>query len=54
LLFKIKVENEDINVFVRTRPNLWLFMHEMSKIYEVVVFTASLSEVRLNDACVYS
>ena len=43
----VEIEGQTHNVYVIKRPGVDNFLKEMGKIYEVVVFTASLSKVRL-------
>jgi RNA polymerase II subunit A small phosphatase-like protein len=43
----VEIESQVHNVYVIKRPGVDHFLTEMGKIYEVVVFTASLSKVRL-------
>jgi RNA polymerase II subunit A small phosphatase-like protein len=42
----VEIESQVHNVYVIKRPGVDHFLTEMGKIYEVVVFTASLSKVR--------
>lgn len=44
----VEIENQVHNVFVIKRPGVDEFLRRMGEIYEVVVFTASLSKVSLN------
>ena len=41
----VEIESQLHNVYVIKRPGVDHFLTEMGKIYEVVVFTASLSKV---------
>lgn len=41
----IEIDGQPHNVFVLKRPGVDTFMKRMGEIYEVVVFTASLSKV---------
>jgi RNA polymerase II subunit A small phosphatase-like protein len=41
----VEIESQTHNVYVIKRPGVDHFLKEMGKIYEVVVFTASLSKV---------
>lgn len=41
----VEIESQVHNVYVIKRPGVDRFLQEMGKIYEVVVFTASLSKV---------
>lgn len=43
----VEIESQTHNVYVIKRPGVDHFLTEMGKIYEVVIFTASLSKVRL-------
>lgn len=42
----VEIESQTHNVYVIKRPGVDLFLKAMGEIYEVVVFTASLSKVR--------
>lgn len=42
----VEIESQTHNVYVIKRPGVDHFLQEMGKIYEIVVFTASLSKVR--------
>ncbi len=41
----VEIESQVHNVYVIKRPGVDHFLTEMGKIYEVVIFTASLSKV---------
>lgn len=41
----VEIENQVHNVYVIKRPGVDAFMKRMGELYEVVVFTASLSKV---------
>lgn len=41
----VEIESQVHNVYVIKRPGVDHFLTEMAKIYEIVVFTASLSKV---------
>jgi RNA polymerase II subunit A small phosphatase-like protein len=41
----VEIESQVHNVYVIKRPGVDKFLTEMGKIYEIVVFTASLSKV---------
>jgi len=41
----VEIESQLHNVYVIKRPGVDHFLTEMGKIYEVVIFTASLSKV---------
>ena len=43
----VEIESQVHNVYVIKRPGVDRFLTEMGKIYEIVVFTASLSKVCL-------
>lgn len=43
----VEIESQTHNVYVIKRPGVDNFLTEMGKIYEVVVFTASLSKVSI-------
>lgn len=43
----IRVSSQPYRVYVRVRPGAEDFIREMAKIYEVVIFTASLAEVKV-------
>ena len=48
----VEIESQVHNVYVIKRPGVDRFLTEMGKIYEIVVFTASLSKVCLcHDLC---
>jgi len=40
----IIVQNAPFTVYVKKRPYVDMFLHEMSKHYELIIYTASLSE----------
>jgi RNA polymerase II subunit A small phosphatase-like protein len=42
----VEIESQTHNVYVIKRPGVDNFLQKMGEIYEVVVFTASLSKVR--------
>jgi carboxy-terminal domain RNA polymerase II polypeptide A small phosphatase len=44
IVLPVDIEGRICNVFVLVRPGCIKFLNEMSKIYEVVIFTASLSK----------
>ena len=46
----VLIEHQLHNVYVVKRPGVDQFLEQMGKLYEVVVFTASLSMVRLFSA----
>jgi RNA polymerase II subunit A small phosphatase-like protein len=41
----VEIENQIHNVYVIKRPGVDQFLKKMGEIYEIVVFTASLSKV---------
>ena len=41
----VEIDNQYHNVYVLKRPGVDEFMRKMGEIYEIVVFTASLSKV---------
>jgi RNA polymerase II subunit A small phosphatase-like protein len=41
----VEIESQTHNVYVVKRPGVDNFLLQMGKIYEIVVFTASLSKV---------
>lgn len=43
----VEIENQVHNVYVIKRPGVDAFMKRMGELYEVVVFTASLSKVSI-------
>lgn len=45
----VEIENTVHNVYVIKRPGVDAFMKRMGELYEVVVFTASLSKVSFNE-----
>ncbi len=42
----VEIESQTHNVYVIKRPGVDNFLRQMGELYEVVVFTASLSKVR--------
>lgn len=46
----VEIENQVHNVYVLKRPGVDAFMKRMGEIYEMVVFTASLSKVIIKEA----
>lgn len=44
----VEIDNQYHNVYVLKRPGVDEFMRRMGEIYEIVVFTASLSKVHCN------
>jgi RNA polymerase II subunit A small phosphatase-like protein len=42
----VEIDNQSHNVYVIKRPGVDTFLQKMGEIYEVVIFTASLSKVR--------
>jgi RNA polymerase II subunit A small phosphatase-like protein len=46
LIITMELDNEIHDVYVMVRPGVFEFLEELSKIYEIVIFTASLSRVR--------
>lgn len=47
LTIPVEIEGQYHNVYVIKRPGVDTFMKRMGELYEVVVFTASVSKVRL-------
>ena len=47
----VEIEGQTHNVYVIKRPGVDKFLREMGRIYEVVVFTASLSKVSSYPYC---
>ena len=45
----VEIEYHWHNVYVIKRPGVDHFLKKMGEIYEIVVFTASLSKVRFDD-----
>jgi TFIIF-interacting CTD phosphatase-like protein len=43
----VEIENHWHNMYVQKRPGVDEFLRQMGEMYEVVVYTASLSAVRL-------
>jgi RNA polymerase II subunit A small phosphatase-like protein len=43
----VEIESQTHNVYVIKRPGVDMFLKAMGEIYEVVIFTASLSKVCL-------
>lgn len=50
----VEIESQTHNVYVIKRPGVDMFLKAMGEIYEVVVFTASLSKVCLPSSIPYS
>lgn len=50
----VEIESQTHNVYVIKRPGVDMFLKAMGEIYEVVVFTASLSKVCLPSLDPYS
>ena len=46
LIIPMEIEDEIYDVYVMVRPGALEFLEELSKLYEIVIFTASLSKVR--------
>ncbi len=46
-IVNIKNEEDHLNIYVLMRPHMKEFLEVMSKYYEVVIFTASMSDVSL-------
>lgn len=44
----IKIENSEFNINVLIRPHAFEFIEEISKYYEIVIFTASMPNVISN------
>ncbi len=44
-LFKLEIEGSSYEIYVLIRPGVTEFLREMSKIYELVIYTASLEIV---------
>ena len=44
LLFKIELENQLHDIHVLIRPGVKKFLQKMGKLYEIVIFTASVSK----------
>ena len=42
----VEIDNQSHNVYVIKRPGVDTFLQKMGELYEVVIFTASLSKVR--------
>jgi TFIIF-interacting CTD phosphatase-like protein len=42
-------ENEEDAVYYLIRPGTIKFLNELSRYYELVIFTAAMPDVRLND-----
>lgn len=42
----VDIDNQTHNVYVIKRPGVDTFLKKMGEIYEVVIFTASLSKVK--------
>lgn len=47
VVIKMDVENQIQNIHVLLRPNLDDFLRRMAEKFELIVFTASLSKVRI-------
>jgi carboxy-terminal domain RNA polymerase II polypeptide A small phosphatase len=48
MIVPVEIDGTVHNVYVLKRPGVDNFMKRMSSIYEIVVFTASLSKVKLS------
>ena len=44
LILKIELENQIRDIHVLIRPGVYKFLKKMSQLYEIVIFTASLSK----------
>lgn len=44
IILPVDIEGRICNVYVLVRPGCFEFLREMSKHYEIVIFTASLSK----------
>jgi len=42
-IFPIQVDLKTCNVFVKVRPGAQFFIEEVSKYYEIIIYTASIS-----------
>ena len=47
----VEIESQTHNVYVIKRPGVDNFLKEMGRIYEIVVFTASLSKASTPISC---
>jgi hypothetical protein len=50
----VEIESQTHNVYVIKRPGVDAFLKAMGEVYEVVVFTASLSKVRWGGLAIHS
>lgn len=50
MVVPVEIDGIVHNVYVLKRPGVDLFMKRMSNVYEIVVFTASLAKVSMQDA----
>lgn len=44
IILPVEIEGNVCNVFVLIRPGTELFLQRLSKVYEIVIYTASLSK----------